>query len=202
MRFDRKTIITIFVLFLFGGTIIIQAMNLFLGQKMPPELSEAVVMETSLGIIEIKLDFSNAPITAANFKKYVEEGFYDGTIFHRVIEGFMIQGGGFDKDALPKTTRDPIVLESNNGLKNERGTIAMARTSEPDSATSQFFINTVDNSFLNYAPDNPGYAVFGKVVSGLEVVDAIEKVETETRGFYQDWPKEEVVIIRVYLKEE
>lgn len=202
MRFTRKTVITVFVLFLFGGTIIIQAINLFLGQKTPMNMKEIAVIETTLGIIEIELDLSNAPITADNFIKYIEEGFYDGTVFHRVIVGFMIQGGGFDKDALPKATRDPIVLESNNGLKNERGTIAMARTSEPDSATSQFFINTVDNSFLNYAPSNPGYAVFGKVVSGMEVVDAIEGVETETRGFYQDWPKEDIIIIRAYMIEE
>ena len=202
MRLNKKTIITIFVLFLFGGTILIQAMNLFLGQKMPTKESETAVMETNVGIIEIELDFTNAPITAANFKKYVEDGFYDGTVIHRVIEGFMIQGGGFDKDTLPRAPRDPIILESNNGLKNERGSIAMARTSEPDSATSQFFINTVDNSFLNYAPDNPGYAVFGKVISGMDVVDAIERVETESRGFYEDWPKEDIFIIRTYMKEE
>jgi cyclophilin family peptidyl-prolyl cis-trans isomerase len=166
---------------------------------------EIIIMETSEGIIEIEIDFRNAPITSANFKEYVENGFYDGTVFHRVIEGFMIQGGGFTKEGDLKEPREPIKLESNNGLKNNNGSIAMARTSDPNSATSQFFINTANNDFLNYADGNPGYAVFGKVVSGMEVVKKIEAVETDTREMFalefENWPIEDVIIIRAYIKE-
>jgi cyclophilin family peptidyl-prolyl cis-trans isomerase len=154
-------------------------------------------METSKGVILIELDFVNAPITASNFKQYVEDGFFDGTVFHRVIKGFMIQGGGFTSDAVRKVTHDPIILESNNGLKNNRGTIAMARTDVLNSATSQFFINTEANSFLDYSPNNPGYAVFGKVIEGMDVVDIIESAETDA----SDWPVEAIVIKRVYMKE-
>lgn len=171
-------------------------MSLLLNQRPKMNEYETIIMETTEGIIEIEIDFKNAPITSANFKEYVENGFYDGTIFHRIIEGFMIQGGGFTKEGEMKETRDPIKLESNNGLKNDKGTIAMARTSDPNSATSQFFINTANNDFLNYADGNPGYAVFGKVVSGIEVINKIEGVET-----FEDWPIEDVIIIRTYIKE-
>jgi cyclophilin family peptidyl-prolyl cis-trans isomerase len=145
----------------------------------------------------IELDFVNAPITASNFKQYVEDGFFDGTVFHRVIKGFMIQGGGFTSEAVQKVTRNPIKLESDNGLNNNRGAIAMARTNVPDSATSQFFINTEKNSFLDYTSNNPGYAVFGKVIEGMDVVEIIEATETDAN----DWPLENIIIKRVYMKE-
>jgi cyclophilin family peptidyl-prolyl cis-trans isomerase len=150
------------------------------------EMKKIIIIETNKGNIEVELDFENAPITAENFLSYVESGHYEGTIFHRVMSNFMIQGGGFTPDGNQKDTMKPIKLESQNGLKNLRGTIAMARTNVPDSATSQFFINTKDNSFLDYAPGNPGYAVFGKVINGMEVVDEIEKVKTGNRGPHQD----------------
>jgi peptidyl-prolyl cis-trans isomerase A (cyclophilin A) len=173
--------------------------------EMPVEedsMNEIAVIETSKGTIEIELDRENAPITVENFVTYANEGFYDGTVFHRVIPGFMVQGGGFALEGPEKETRPPISLESNNGLKNLRGTIAMARTMDPDSATSQFFINTADNSFLDYAPGNDGYAVFGKVISGMDVVGFIESVETADRGMHGDWPVEDVVITRIYIKQE
>ena len=152
-----------------------------------------VKLETSQGEIVIELNSQEAPITVSNFLRYVEEGHYDGTIFHRVIDGFMIQGGGYTPDGQEKSTHEPIKLESNNGLKNEIYTIAMARTMVEDSATSQFFINSATtNDFLNYAPENPGYAVFGKVVQGMDVVDKIAKVETNS----QDKPLEDVVIVK------
>jgi cyclophilin family peptidyl-prolyl cis-trans isomerase len=160
-----------------------------------------VVIETSKGIMEVELDAKNAPITTANFLNYTKEGYYDGLIFHRVMPGFMIQGGGFYSNGTQKATRAPIKLESRNGLKNMKGTIAMARTTVPDSATSQFFINTVDNEFLNYKPGNDGYAVFGKVVVGLDVMAQIEKVKTGNFSRNQDWPVETVTIKRIYLKE-
>lgn len=160
-----------------------------------------VVIETNKGNIEVELDAKNAPISTENFLAYVNKGHYDGTIFHRVIPKFMIQGGGFLPNGSQKSTMDPIKLESRNGLNNTRGTIAMARTNVPDSATSQFFINTQDNAFLNYKPGNDGYAVFGKVVSGMEVVDQIEKVRTGNKGPHQDWPVQDVVIIKAYVKQ-
>jgi cyclophilin family peptidyl-prolyl cis-trans isomerase len=154
-----------------------------------------VRLETSMGDIVIELDEKKAPITVKNFLQYAGEGFYDGTIFHRVISNFMIQGGGFTADMAQKETHPPIVNEAKNGLKNDRGTVAMARTNNPDSATSQFFINHKNNDFLNYAgPDKPGYAVFGKVVEGMEVVDKIAAVETTTRGGMRDVPVKPVVI--------
>lgn len=159
-----------------------------------------VVIETSMGTIEVQLDKEKAPITVANFLKYVNEGFYDGTIFHRVIPGFMVQGGGFTPDGGEKKTHDPIKLESANGLKNTLGTVAMARTSVPDSATSQFFINVADNGFLDFSSGNPGYAVFGKVTSGMDVVNKIVAVKTSTRSGNGDWPVEDVVIKKVYIK--
>ena len=144
--------------------------------------SNTVKLETSMGDIVVELDEQAAPITTANFLKYVGSGFYDGTIFHRVIRGFMIQGGGFTQKMEKKQTRAPIVNEAKNGLSNVRGTIAMARTNDPDSATSQFFINHVDNTPLDYVDNaSPGYAVFGKVIEGMDVVDAIASVKTTTR---------------------
>ena len=154
-----------------------------------------VKLETSMGDIVIELNEEAAAVTVKNFLRYVEEGFYDGTIFHRVIPNFMIQGGGFTADMRRKQTLEPIINEAANGLKNDRGTITMARTNDPDSATSQFFINHKDNDFLNYAQGrNPGYAVFGKVVEGMNVVDAIAAVGTTMRRGMQDVPVEPVVI--------
>ena len=152
---------------------------------------------TNMGVIDIELDHERAPLTSANFETYVKEGFYDGVIFHRVIPGFMIQGGGFLPGMHQKETHAPIQNEAANGLKNDRYTIAMARTMDPHSATTQFFINVVDNDFLNHTSPTPqgwGYAVFGKVVAGTDVVDAIAKVKTGTRGFHGDVPREDVVI--------
>lgn len=153
-------------------------------------------LETNKGNIVIELNEKAAPITVKNFLTYVNEGHYDGTVFHRIIGGFMIQGGGYDEAGNEKDTHAPIKLESKNGLDNDRGTIAMARTNNPNSATSQFFINTVDNDFLNYAPGNDGYAVFGKVVEGMDVVDEIAQVETDS----SDKPLEEVVILRARVE--
>lgn len=154
-----------------------------------------VEMDTTAGNIVIELNEEKAPITVENFKNYVDDGFYDGLIFHRVIDGFMVQGGGFDELMNQKGTKAPIKIESNNGLKNERGSIAMARTMDPNSATSQFFINTQNNTFLDYpGQDGNGYTVFGKVVSGMEVVDKIEKVKTGNKGMHGDVPVEPIVI--------
>ena len=160
-----------------------------------------VVLETSKGNIEIELYADKAPVTVENFLMYVREGFYDGTVFHRVMDGFMIQGGGFTPDGIERYTRNPIPLESQNGLHNGIGYAAMARTSDPNSATSQFFINVADNSMLDYSgPDNPGYAVFGKVISGMDAVNTIKSVPVSTRGSYANWPVEDVLITRAYVK--
>ncbi len=172
-----------------------------INNKEDDNMNPVVVMETSKGNIEIELNQEKAPISVENFLGYVNEGFYDGLVFHRVIKGFMIQGGGFTADGKQKGTKTPIKLESQNNLSNLKGTIAMARTNVPDSATSQFFINTVDNKFLDYAPGNDGYAVFGKVISGMKVVELIEGVATTIKGSQQDWPTEDVVIEKVYVKE-
>lgn len=153
-----------------------------------------VELKTNMGNIIIELDAEKAPITVANFLKYVNSGFYDGVIFHRVIANFMIQGGGFTKDMQRKPTNPPIKNEADNGLKNLRGTISMARTSIPDSATSQFFINHRDNTNLDYSPGNPGYAVFGKVVEGMETVDKIAAVKTGITAGMRDVPVEPVII--------
>ena len=154
-----------------------------------------VLLATSLGDITIQLEPEKAPKTVANFLDYVKAGHYDGTVFHRVIDGFMIQGGGFTPDMVQKPPRAPIPLESRSGLKNERGTVAMARTAVPDSATSQFFINVVDNAMLDYPkPDGNGYAVFGKVIAGMDVVDSIRKVETTRVGPHQNVPAKPVLI--------
>lgn len=160
-----------------------------------------VALETSMGEIVLELDAQQAPVTVENFLAYVNDGFYDGTIFHRVIEGFMIQGGGFTPEMAQKPTRGAITNEADNGLRNDRGTVAMARLPEPHSATAQFFVNTVDNTFLNHRSKTAqgwGYAVFGRVVSGMEVVDAIAEVKTGARGAAKDVPLEAVVIQRAY----
>jgi peptidyl-prolyl cis-trans isomerase B (cyclophilin B) len=162
-------------------------------------MSKNVQMETSAGTLVIELDDQNAPLSTQNFLDYVRKGHYDGTVFHRVIKGFMIQGGGFDTSMQQKSTAATIRNEANNGLKNQRYTLAMARTSAPHSASSQFFINTVDNGFLNFSAETPqgwGYAVFGRVVEGTEVVDAIEQVQTGNRGGHADVPLEHVTIVR------
>ena len=156
-----------------------------------------------MGDIVIELDEQAAPVTVKNFIGYVEEGFFDGKIFHRVIPDFMIQGGGFTAEMSQDKTREPIVNEAANGLKNERGTIAMARTNDPNSATAQFFINHKDNEFLNYVSDaNPGYAVFGKTVEGMDVVDAIASVETTTKQGMGDVPVEPVVMVSAEVVSE
>ena len=157
-----------------------------------------ITLKTTLGDIVIELDYDKAPKTAKNFEEYVKSGFYKGTTFHRVIKGFMIQGGGLTADLSQKETLDPIENEADNGLKNDRGTIAMARTQDPHSATAQFFINTVNNSFLNFRSKDIngwGYCVFGKVVKGMDVVDAIEKSKTTTVAYYQDVPVETIEIL-------
>lgn len=159
-----------------------------------------ITLHTNYGDIELELDFDKAPKSAANFKEYAESGFYDGTIFHRIINNFMIQGGGFTEEMTQKKTRDPIENEADNGLKNDKGTIAMARTMDPHSATAQFFINVADNDFLNHSGKTSqgwGYAVFGKVTKGMEVVDKLKTVKTGSFGPHQDVPVEPVVIERV-----
>jgi peptidyl-prolyl cis-trans isomerase B (cyclophilin B) len=156
-----------------------------------------VLLKTNKGDITLSLDAVKAPKTVANFLQYVKSGHYDGTIFHRVINNFMIQGGGMGVGMKEKTTGTPVENEANNGLKNERGTVAMARTSDPHSATAQFFINVNDNDFLNHTAPSAqgwGYAVFGKVTDGLDVVDTIRKVKTGNAGFHQDVPAEDVII--------
>lgn len=156
-----------------------------------------VLLETSKGNITIELDAKNAPISTENFLGYVRDGFYNGLVFHRVIPSFMIQGGGMTADMKEKATKAPIKNEANNGLKNMRGTLAMARTNVPHSASSQFFINTKDNDFLNFRSETPqgwGYAVFGKVTEGMDVVDAIEGVKTGSKGRHDDVPVEPVTI--------
>ncbi len=162
----------------------------------------AVRLHTSLGVITLDLDAEKAPATVENFLAYVQAGHYDNTIFHRVIDGFMIQGGGFEPGMKQKETRAPIKNEADNGLKNETGAIAMARTQEPHSASAQFFINVADNDFLNYRSADIqgwGYCVFGKVSDGLDVIDAIRAVKTGSSGFYQDVPREDVIIERAEI---
>lgn len=163
-----------------------------------------IKLTTSLGDILLELDFDKAPNTSANFQQYVEEGFYDGKIFHRVIDGFMVQGGGFDSDFNESETRAPIENEADNGLKNVTGTIAMARTQDPHSASAQFFINVSDNDFLNHSGKTGqgwGYAVFGRVVEGMDVVDRMKAVETGSHGMHQDVPQEPLVIEKAEVVE-
>ncbi|HRX70068.1 MAG: peptidyl-prolyl cis-trans isomerase [Gammaproteobacteria bacterium] len=164
-----------------------------------------VNLHTSLGVIGIELNHEHAPATAANFLQYARDGFYDGTLFHRVIPGFMIQGGGMESDMNQKPTRSPIQNEANNGLKNVVGSIAMARTSDPHSASSQFFINLKDNDFLDHRAPNSqgwGYCVFGQVVAGMDVVEAIAQVATTSRRGHQDVPVENVVIVKTEVSGE
>jgi peptidyl-prolyl cis-trans isomerase B (cyclophilin B) len=159
-----------------------------------------VEIQTNHGVIKLELDEAKAPKTVANFIAYAKSGYYDGTIFHRVIDGFMLQGGGFEPGMKQKPTNAPIDNEANNGLKNARGTIAMARTNDPHSATAQFFINVTDNAFLNHSSPTPqgwGYCVFGKVVEGEDVLDKIRKVKTGNRAGHQDVPVEDVIIEKV-----
>ena len=156
-----------------------------------------VIFKTNFGDITIELDFENAPKTAENFAQYVKDGFYNGTIFHRVIDGFMIQGGGFEPDMTQKETREPIENEADNGLSNDTGTLAMARTMDPHSASAQFFINVKDNDFLNHSGKNTqgwGYCVFGKVTEGMDVVNKIKAVSTTMKAGHQDVPAEDVII--------
>jgi len=158
-----------------------------------------ILLETTLGNITLELFETDAPLTTANFQQYVEDGFYDGTIFHRVIDGFMIQGGGFEPGMAEKDTREPIKNEAANGLANNRGTIAMARTMDPHSATAQFFINVSNNDFLNFrseTADGFGYCVFGRVFDGLETVDAIKAVDTTRRAGHSDVPVDDVMIVK------
>ncbi|MFZ2651736.1 MAG: peptidylprolyl isomerase [Burkholderiaceae bacterium] len=163
-------------------------------------VSQQVDLETNLGTVRIELDTARAPESARNFLSYLDAGHYDGTVFHRVIKGFMIQGGGFEVGMKQKPTRPPLINEANNGVKNDKYTLAMARTSAPHSATSQFFINAADNGFLNFKSETSqgwGYAVFAKVIAGTDVVDSIEKVGTTRRGGHDDVPVEDVVILSV-----
>ncbi|MCV6603942.1 MAG: peptidylprolyl isomerase [Porticoccaceae bacterium] len=164
-----------------------------------------ITLHTNKGDIAIELDFDNAPKSAANFLQYCKDDFYAGTIFHRVIKGFMIQGGGMDADMKEQASRDPIENEADNGLANDEGTLARARTMDPHSASSQFFINVANNSFLNHTGKNSqgwGYAVFGKVTDGMDVVKDIEGVQTGNSGFHQDVPTESIVIESVSVSEE
>jgi peptidyl-prolyl cis-trans isomerase B (cyclophilin B) len=164
-----------------------------------------VIIRTTFGEIKLELDAEKAPKTVANFLKYAQDGFFDGTIFHRVIDNFMIQGGGFNTDMSQKDNGDPIENEADNGLKNDFGTVAMARTTDPHSATAQFFINVKDNDFLNHSGKNMqgwGYAVFGKVTEGTEVLDKIRAVPTSSRGGHQDVPTDPVIIESVVIVED
>ena len=163
-------------------------------------MTETVVFETSMGVIEIEMDREKAPITVENFVKYANDGFFDGTVFHRVIPGFVVQGGGHLPDCTQKPTRESIKLEADNGLRNDRGAISMARTSDPNSATSQFFLNLVDNRNLNRSPGNDGYAVFGRITSGMDVVDKVAAVRTGSRGMFHDWPIEDVIVKKAYVR--
>ena len=159
-----------------------------------------VEMKTTKGNIEIELFNDKAPVSAKNFESYVKKKFYDGTIFHRVIPDFMVQGGGMTPDMQEKTTGQPIINEASNGLKNTRGTLAMARTNDPNSAKSQFFINLVDNDFLDQSNENAGYAVFGQVIQGMNVVDQMAKMPTTTRDFHKNVPLQPIKILSVNIK--
>ena len=181
----------------FVSSLIVLTMLIFAGSAIAEDINPKVVLETSKGKIVLELYPDNAPETVKNFLNYVDAKFYDGMIFHRVIPNFMIQGGGFTTDMKRKTTRPPIKNEADKGLKNDRGTIAMARTGDPHSATAQFFINSKNNDFLNYRSKTQqgwGYAAFGKVVDGMKTVDAISAVKTKTVGGFRDVPAEQVVI--------
>lgn len=164
-----------------------------------------VILETSKGRITLELEHENAPLTSANFEQYVREGFYEGLIFHRVISNFMIQAGGFDPDMNPRRPHDPIKNEADNGLSNMRGTVAMARTMSPHSASSQFFINVNDNGFLDHTAKTTegwGYTVFAHVVDGMDVVDTIREVATTTRAGHRDVPEEDIIIENAWITDE
>ena len=181
----------------FVSSLIVLTILIFAGSAIAEDINPKVVLETSKGKIVLELYPDNAPETVKNFLNYVDAKYYDGMIFHRVIPNFMIQGGGFTTDMKRKTTRPPIKNEADKGLKNDRGTIAMARTGDPHSATAQFFINSKNNDFLNYRSKTQqgwGYAAFGKVVDGMKTVDAISAVKTKTIGGFRDVPAEQVVI--------
>ena len=189
------------LVYILAGFLLVMGVYFLLNKE---EAMPKVKMTTSYGEIVIELDKENAPITTENFLSYVESGFYNETVFHRVISGFMIQGGGHLADMTPKDEKlDPIQNEANNGLKNNRGTIAMARTANPHSASSQFFINHADNAFLNFRTNQVdegwGYAVFGQVIEGMEVVDKIAAVETTSMGPYQDVPVEAITVLKTEL---
>ncbi len=194
----RKTLSTILAIVLSGSMSLAKETANKKGEaKVTTDKNPIVLMETSMGPVEIELLQKEAPISVKNFLRYVDEGFYNGTIFHRVISNFMIQGGGFDEKMNQKDTHEKIKNEATNGLKNTRGTLAMARTSEVDSATAQFFINVKDNDFLNHTSPDPrgyGYAVFGKVISGMENVDKIKGVRTVTKYPMENVPEENIVI--------
>ena len=163
-----------------------------------------IELHTNHGVIKIELNAEKAPKSVENFVNYVKQGHYDNTVFHRVIDGFMIQGGGFEPGMKQKSVNDPIDNEANNGLKNVKGSVAMARTNDPHSATAQFFINVGDNEFLNHTAPTPqgwGYCVFGQVVEGMDVVDAIRKVKTGSKGFHQDVPADDVIIEKAIITE-
>ena len=212
MKLERKKILSIFILFLFSGSIITMAASIFMKPKIEETEGTIVVLETSLGDIEVELNAEKAPVTVENFLTYVNAGWYDGLCFHRVMFGFVVQGGGFEPDGTFKNTMEPIEIESDNGLSNLNGTIAMARSTDPDSATSQFYFNINDNTALDYVDEeNPGYTVFGKVVSGMDVVMDIARAETglhevyyadfDYTGTVEDWPVEDILIISAYVKE-
>lgn len=189
----------------FTATLVIVFSGLFSAFAFATSDSPEVLLETSHGNIILQLDAKAAPKSVENFIQYVNDGFYDGTIFHRVIPNFMLQGGGFTEKLRKKETRAPIKNEADNGLKNVRGTIVMARTSDPHSATAQFFINTIDNDYLNHNSPNSrgwGYAVFGKVTDGMGTVDKISAVATSNRGIFRDVPTESVIIIKASLIEQ
>jgi cyclophilin family peptidyl-prolyl cis-trans isomerase len=183
--------------FIFSMMLLLTTTFSFATENKMSDSSSKVKLTTSLGEIVIQLNPEKAPISSANFLTYVNEGFYNGTIFHRIIPGFMAQGGGFDTEFNQKAVHDPIKNEADNGLPNKRGTLAMARTNVPDSATAQFFINYKDNSFLNYSSPTAsgwGYAVFGEVIEGMDIVDEMSKQPTGNRGGHQDVPKTNIVI--------
>ncbi len=195
-KYQHLVVIACFLVFAIAGSAV----------AAPKGGKKVVLLETSLGEIKIELDTEKAPISVGNFLAYVKDGHYNGTVFHRVIKDFMIQGGGFTEAmSEKKSAHPPIKNEAGNGLKNERGTLAMARTNVVDSATAQFFINTVTNDFLNHTDETArgfGYAVFGKVISGMDVVDKIRAVPTARRGMYDDVPKTPVVIIKATILEK
>jgi peptidyl-prolyl cis-trans isomerase B (cyclophilin B) len=187
-----------------AAMLFLTAINCLAQESTMSDPNTKVRLTTTLGEITIQLNAEKAPVSSENFLTYVKEGFYNGTIFHRIIPGFMAQGGGFDTDFNQKAVHSPIKNEADNGLANNRGTLAMARTPDPNSATAQFFINYKDNSFLNYTSPTPngwGYAVFGKVVEGMDVVDAMAKEPTGNRGMHQDVPKTDIVIEKAEIVE-